>query len=171
MEKLTEPVGLAGITEEDLPADGAYHEGEVEGRECQRVNQDVRLGDRTQAFAARVSSIQPAADPDTQRYTVILEMEKPPDNLMAGMTGEMNIITGSHENALLVPTRALLVDQALVLKRGIVQRRTIKVGFRTLDFAEALSGVSAGDRVVVADQDRLRPGQPVRQQRVDVSKK
>jgi len=126
---------------------------------------------RTQAFAARVSSIQPAADPDTQRYTVILEMEKPPDNLMAGMTGEMNIITGTHENALLVPTRALLVDQALVVKRGIVQRRTIKVGFRTLDFAEALSGVSLGDRVVIADQDRLHSGQPVRQRRVDVSKK
>src|SRR5437660_3762582 len=126
---------------------------------------------RTQAFAALVSSIQPAADPDTQRYTVILEMEKPPDNLMAGMTGEMNIITGSHENALLVPTRALLVDQALVVKRGIVQPRTIKVGFRTLDFAEALSGVSDGDRVVIADQDRLRSRPPVRQRRVDVSKK
>jgi RND family efflux transporter MFP subunit len=126
---------------------------------------------RTPTFAARVSSIQPAADPDTQRYTVILEMEKPPDNLMAGMTGEMNIITGTHENALLVPTRALMVDQALVLKRGVVQRRTIKVGFRTLDFAEVLSGVSNGDRVVVADQDRLRPGQPVRQRRVDISKK
>ncbi len=126
---------------------------------------------RTQTFAALVSSIQPAADPDTQRYTVILEMEKPPDNLMAGMTGEMNIITGSHDDALLVPTRALLVDQALVVKRGIVQRRTIKVGFRTLDFAEALSGVSVGDRVVIADQDRLRSGQPVRQRRVDVSKK
>src|SRR5260370_23374871 len=39
---------------------------------------------RTQAFAARVSSIQPAAHPDAQRYTVILAMEKPPDNLMAG---------------------------------------------------------------------------------------
>src|SRR5213595_2680301 len=126
---------------------------------------------RTQTFEARVSSVQPAADPDTQRYTVILEMEKPPDNLMAGMTGEMNIITGSHENALLVPTRALLVDQALVVKRGVVQRRTIKVGFRTLDFVEALSGVSAGDRVVVADQDRLKPGQPVRQRRVENSKK
>lgn len=126
---------------------------------------------RTQTFAARVSSIQPAADPDTQRYTVILEMEKTPDNLMAGMTGEMNIITGTHENALLVPTRALLVDQALIVKRGIVQRRTIKVGFRTLDFAEALSGVSIGDHVVIADQDRLRSGQPVRQRRVDVSKK
>ena len=122
-------------------------------------------------FTAKVSSIQPVADPDTQRYTVILEMEKPPENLMAGMTGEMNIITGTHENALLVPTRALLVDQALIVKGGIVQRRTVKVGFRTLDYTEALSGVAVGDHVVVADQDRLTPGQPVRQRRVDRSKK
>src|SRR5437870_7154445 len=48
---------------------------------------------RTQEFAASVSSIQPAADPETQRYTIVLQLEKPPDNLMAGMTGEMNIIT------------------------------------------------------------------------------
>jgi multidrug efflux pump subunit AcrA (membrane-fusion protein) len=85
------------------------------------------------------------------------------------MTGEMNIITGTHENAVLVPTRAVLVDQALVIKRGIVQKRTIKVGFRTLDVSEALSGVSAGDRIVVSDQDRLRNGEPVRQRRVNFS--
>jgi RND family efflux transporter MFP subunit len=125
---------------------------------------------QTQHFDARVSSVQPAADPDTQRYTIALEIEKPPDNLMAGMSGEMNIITGSHENAVLVPTRALLVDQALVVKHGIVHRRTIKIGFHTLDFTEALSGVSIGDHVVIEDQDRLRPGQFVRQRRVDVAR-
>jgi RND family efflux transporter MFP subunit len=124
---------------------------------------------RNAIFPSRVASVQPAADPDTQRYTVILEMEKPPDNLMTGMTGEMNIITGTHENALLMPTRALLVDQVLVVKRGIVQKRTIRVGFRTLDASEALGGVSLGDRVVVSDQDKLRPGQPVRQHSVDFS--
>ncbi len=124
---------------------------------------------RTAILRAHVSSVQPAADPDTQRYTVILEMEKPPDNLMAGMTGEMNIITGMHENALLMPTRALLVDQAWIVKRGIVQKRTIKVGFRTLDLTEALGGISLGDHVVVSDQDKLRTGEPVRQHRVDFS--
>ena len=153
-----------------------YVRGEVNEEDVGEVKPDMKAkvqlyAYRTETFGARVSSVQPAADPDTQRYTVILEMEKPPDNLMAGMTGEMNIITGTHENALLVPTRALLVDQAWLVKRGIVQKRTIKVGFRTLDFAEALTGVSAGDRVVVADQDRLKPGEPVRQRRVDTSKK
>jgi HlyD family secretion protein len=117
---------------------------------------------RTRQFTAKVVSIQPAADPDTQRYAVVLELDNTPENLMAGMTGEMNIVTGTHKNVPLVPTRALLVDQALVVKHGMVQSRTVKIGFRTLDFAEALSGISEGDRVVVADQDKLRAGQPVR---------
>src|SRR5437667_1642025 len=118
---------------------------------------------RTRTFEAHVTSVQPAADPTTQRYTVVLEMEKPPDNLMVGMTGEMNIIAGVHENALLVPTRALLVDQALVVNGGIVQQRTVNVGFRTLDFSEALNGLAEGDRVIVADQDKFHSSQPVRQ--------
>lgn len=124
---------------------------------------------RTRKFTARVSAVLPAADPETQRYTIVLDLENPPENLMAGMTGEMNIITGRHENALLIPTRALLVDQALVIEHGIVQARTIQVGYRTLDFAEALSGVAEGDRVVLSDQDKLRPGQPARRRIVKKS--
>jgi len=117
---------------------------------------------RTRTFHAKVDAIQPAADVETQRYTIVLDLEDPPENLMAGMTGEMNIITGQHENALLIPTRALLVDQALVVKHGILQSRTVKIGYRTLDFSEALDGVSEGDRIVLSDQDKLRPGRPVR---------
>ena len=121
---------------------------------------------RTRTFLAHVTSIQPAADPVTQRYTIVLEMENPPDNLMAGMTGEMNVITGTHQNVLLVPTRALLVDQALIVKHGIVQARTVRVGFRTLDFAEAITGLAEGNHVVVSDQDKLHPGEPVRQRMI-----
>lgn len=124
---------------------------------------------RTRQFRAKVSAIQPAADVETQRYTIVLDLESPPENLMAGMTGEMNIITGTHENALLVPTRALLVDQALIVKSGIVQSRTVKVGYRTLDFSEVLSGLAEGDRVVLSDQDKLRPGRPVRQRLAKVA--
>lgn len=118
---------------------------------------------RTRTFRAKVSAIQPAADVETQRYTIVLDLQEPPENLMAGMTGEMNIITGTHENALLLPTRALVVDQALIVKHGILQSRTVKIGYRTLDFSEILDGVSEGDRAVLSDQDKLRPGRPVRQ--------
>ena len=125
---------------------------------------------RGRQFSAKVSAIVPAADPDTQRYTVMLDLENPPENLLAGMTGEMNIITGRHENALLVPTRALLVDQALIVSGGVVRSRTVKIGYRTLDFAEVLEGLAEGDRVIVADQDRFRPGQPTRHRLIDVPK-
>jgi RND family efflux transporter MFP subunit len=118
---------------------------------------------RTRRFSAKVSAVQPAADPDTQRYAVVLELENAPDNLLAGMSGEMNIITGRHENALLVPTRALIADQALVVSHGMVQSRTINVGYRTLEYSEALSGIAEGEHVVVSGQDRLRPGRFARQ--------
>jgi len=122
---------------------------------------------RTRTFSARVTSVQPAADPTTQRYTVVLEMENPPDNLMVGMTGEMNIITGTHQHALLVPTRALLVDQALVVRHGIVETRTVGVGFRTLDFTEVTSGLTEGSHVIVSDQDKFHPGEAIRQRMVN----
>jgi len=121
---------------------------------------------RTRTFTARVTSVQPAADPTTQRYTIVLEMENSPDNLMVGMTGEMNVITGVHENALLVPTRALLVDQALVVNSGIVHSRTVGVGFRTLDFTEVTSGLGEGSHVIVSDQDKFRAGEAVRQRMI-----
>src|SRR5439155_11538646 len=39
---------------------------------------------------------------------------------------------------------------------AIVRPRTVKVGFRTLDFAEAITGLTEGDHVVLSDQDKLR---------------
>ena len=118
---------------------------------------------RTREFSATVTSILPAADPETQRYTVVLELQNPPENLMAGMTGEMNVITGRHENALLIPTRALLVDQVLIVAHGMIEKRTVQVGYRTLELSEALSGLKEGTHVVISDQDQLRPGEFVRQ--------
>jgi RND family efflux transporter MFP subunit len=144
-----------------------YVRGEVDEEDVGEVKMGMEAivqvyAFRTRTFRAKVAAIQPAADIETQRYTIVLDLEDPPANLMAGMTGEMNIITGTHENALLVPTRALLVDQALVVKHGLLQSRTVKIGYRTLDFSEALDGLSEGDRVVLSDQDKLRPGRPVR---------
>ena len=149
-----------------------YVRGEVNEEDVGSVKPDmkavVRLyAYRNQQLAANVSSVQPAADPETQRYTVVLQLENPPDNLMAGMTGEMNIITGTHENALLVPTRAVLVDQVLVIKNQVVQKRTINTGYQTLEFTEVTKGLVEGNRVVVAEQDKLKPGRLVRQRKVD----
>ncbi len=148
-----------------------YVRGEVNEEDVGEVKMGMKAevqlyAYRTRQLSAKVSSIWPAADPDTQRYTIVLDLQNAPENLMAGMTGEMNIITGTHENVLLLPARALLVDQALIVKNNIIQKRTIRVGYRTLEYAEAISGVSEREHVVVSDQDKLRPGRLVRQRMV-----
>ena len=144
-----------------------YVRGEVDEEDVGEVKVEMEAvlqvyAFRTRQFGAKVSAIQPAADPETQRYTIVLDLENPPENLMAGMTGEMNIVTGRHENVLLLPSRALVVDQALIVKRGIVQTRTVKVGYRTLDFSEIVAGLSEGEKAVLSEQDKLRPGKLVR---------
>ena len=113
-------------------------------------------------FIATVAQVLPNPDPNSSRYTVTLNMDKPPDNLLIGLTGEMNIILGRKENALIVPARALLIDQVLVVKDGIIQPRTVEVGFKSLELAEIAKGLSEGDEVVVADQDAFRSGERVR---------
>jgi RND family efflux transporter MFP subunit len=122
-----------------------------------------------QEFLATLGSVLPTGDSATQRYTVILSFDDPPANLMSGMTGEMNIILGEKEGALLIPARALLPgvdaiqDRVLVVgKDGVVTLRAVEVGFRSLEKVEVRSALAEGDWVIVADQDLFKPGDRVR---------
>jgi HlyD family secretion protein len=113
-----------------------------------------------QEFSATVSQVLPQAE--NQQYTVTLTLEEPPETLRAGMTGEMNIVTGRRENAVLIPARALLSDRVLVVSGGVVKPRAVRVGFRNIERAEILEGLEEGEMVIVADQESLRPGARVR---------
>ena len=66
------------------------------------------------------------------------------------------------ENALVVPARAINIDQALIVDNGVVEQRTVKIGFKGLEFMEITDGVSEGDQVIVSDQDAFKPGERVR---------
>jgi RND family efflux transporter MFP subunit len=111
-------------------------------------------------FVAIVTQVVPTAN--DQRYTVNFTLDDPPDSLMSGMTGEVNVIIGKRENALIVPSRAVLVDRVFVVRDGVVKPRSVKVGYRSIERAEILDGLQEGEQVVVADQDLLRAGQRVR---------
>ena len=87
------------------------------------------------------------------------------------MTGEMNIIIARRENALVVPSRALMMDQAFIVEDGIIKMRSLKTGYRGLETVEIVNGLSEGDQVVVSDQDTFRPGQRVRPVTVNSVKK
>ncbi|MFH1067118.1 MAG: efflux RND transporter periplasmic adaptor subunit [bacterium] len=158
---------LFGIAKNDTYAHGQVSEEHV-GDLKPGMEAFVRLYAYSgREFLARISLVQPLSNPSTQRYTVILKLDNPPPNLMAGMTGEMNIILGRRDNALLIPARALRVDQVLIVKNGVVKAKKVEVGYRSLEKAEILQGVNEGEQVIVSDHDLYRPGQRVRVDVVD----
>ena len=112
-------------------------------------------------YAGRVEKILPAADPLTQRYMVHLSVEIDPKLLVPGITGEVNIVIDSREDAIIIPRRALLGRSVFLVKNGLVEIRTVEVGFTSLTSIEIVRGLEAGDAVIVEDLDRFRAGDKV----------
>ena len=144
-----------------------YVAGQVNEEDVGQLKPGMKAEVRLYAYGsttldATLAAVLPSPDPNSSRYTVTLALDHPPDNLMYGETGEMNIILGRKENALVVPARALQVDQVFIVDNGVVEQRTVKVGYKSLEFAEILDGLNGGEQVIVADQDTFRIGQRVR---------
>ncbi len=153
-----------------------YVEGQVNEEDVGEIKDGMRADVRLYSyslreFTAKVSTVLPSTDPNSQRYTVVLYLDNPPENLRAGMTGEMNIIIARRENAVVIPGRALMIDQAFIVEDGVIKMRTLKTGYRGLETVEILAGINEGDQVVVSDQDTFRPGQRVRPVTVNSVKK
>lgn len=113
-------------------------------------------------FPATVERILPSSDKETQRFTVLLTIANPPKPLFAGLTGEVNFAAGVHENAFLVPRRALFSNSIIVVKDGRVTVVPVQTGFLTLDQAEITQGVAEGDMVLTENLDLFRTGDRVR---------
>jgi RND family efflux transporter MFP subunit len=154
-----------GSTPFTVAAQSMYLNGEINEEDVGQITPKMKAAVRLYSFPdqdlmATVTQVLPTAN--NQRYTITLTLDKAPPNLMSGMTGEMNIIAGKRENALIIPSRALLGDRVLVVKDNVVKPRAVKDGFHNLEHAEILDGLTEGEQVVVADQDLFRPGQRVR---------
>jgi RND family efflux transporter MFP subunit len=154
-----------GSTPFTVATKSMYLNGEINEEDVGQVTPKMKAAVRLYSYPdqdlmATVSQILPTAN--NQRYTITLTLDKAPPNLMSGMTGEMNIIAGKRENALIIPSRALLGDRVFVVKDNVVKPRAVKVGFHNLEHAEIIDGLKEGEQVVVADQDLFRPGQRVR---------
>lgn len=113
-------------------------------------------------FPARVLQVLPAADPQTQRYSVLLEVEMASELMVPGITGEVSIVLGERAEALVIPRRALQGREVFVVREGRVEARTVDRGFISLNQVEVLGGLDEGDQVVVEKLDRLRDGDRVR---------
>lgn len=117
----------------------------------------------SEEFDAKVTKILPAADENTQRYTVYLEVAIEPQRLIPYSTGEVMITVGTRENRPKIPRRALFNDNFVyVVKGSRIERRQLKLGYVALNEAEVIEGVKPGERLVVEEIDQFRDGQRVR---------
>lgn len=154
----------------------------------ERFLDQLRVGQRAavvadafsaQPLAARIVSIAPAVDAQRGAIEVKLALDAPaPDFLREDMTLSVEAVTGERENALVLPLTAVQVaarsadpamldpaatatrGQVLVVEDGRARARTVTLGLRSLAGVEVLSGLSAGEQVLIApaaEGQRLRP--------------
>jgi len=121
-----------------------------------RLGQAVRVtleGDSV-VHIGRVARISPAIEEASRTLSIEAEVANPSGQLRPGAFANAEVVTDSVGTALLVPASAVVsfagVDKVFVVADGKAAERRITVGRREADRVEILTGVTAGDRVVVS---------------------
>jgi HlyD family secretion protein len=90
---------------------------------------------------------------DVKNYETIVELHTIPDGLRPGMTAQVEILTSSRPDALVVPPYALTMDEGrevcyVLTPQATIERREVEVGEVTPAHLEILSGLAEGEAVV-----------------------
>jgi membrane fusion protein (multidrug efflux system) len=119
------------------------------------------------SFPGRVRRIFPAADSVSRLVPVEIAVTgSNAAQLRPGYTVRATIRLDTRENALVVPTRAVLgatgARSVFIVKGGLAERRAVRVGADVDGRVEVYSGLALGDTIIVAGNSIVREGGPVR---------
>lgn len=100
---------------------------------------------------------------NTGTFRIQAEFPNPKGMLTAGMFGRVRFSPQKGGKGLIIPEEALMVDQAgeyvyVVSPDGTVSRRNIKIAYRGKDFLVVQKGLKAGEIVIDAGVQHVRPG-------------
>jgi RND family efflux transporter MFP subunit len=139
-----------------------------------RVGRPVALtvSGTADTILGRVSRINPTADPATRQVRIYVDIPNTGNRLVGGLYVAGRVILDEKKDAVAVPRAALRyegTDRAAVVyvvASGRVARRAVTVGIEDSDrgMFEILTGVSAGESVIVGPVDGIADGM-----RVDVA--
>lgn len=115
---------------------------------------------------ATVMAVDPQIDPRTRTLAVRARLQDTGGALQSGMFARAVLVTSKRDDALLVPEEALIPqgDRAAVLLingEGKLERKAVQSGVRQGTLVEVREGLSAGQKIVISGQNKLRPGQAV----------
>jgi macrolide-specific efflux system membrane fusion protein len=118
-------------------------------------------------FEGRVTAIRPTAEvrDNVVNYVTLIRIDPGSERVLRPeMTATIDILLEGREQAVAIPNAALRRDAAgpwvLVPAGAGVERRDIEVGFRGSDFTEVMSGLDAGERVVLGLTPACETGTP-----------
>jgi len=116
-------------------------------------------------FRAEVDFIDPVVE--NAKRTILVKARAPnPDRVLKpGMFIEARLATATRANAIVVPEDAVqplrTANVVWAVANGKASRRVVQLGARSQGVVEVLSGVQAGEPVVVGGLERMAEGMPV----------
>jgi RND family efflux transporter MFP subunit len=133
-----------------------------------RVGQPMKvsldsLGGKT--IEGRVSRMSLALDDATKSMLVEADLPNAGGELLPGMYATVRVGVERHENALLVPASALVMEKAngfvFVAEGGKAKKTAVKVGFNDGANAEIVSGLNGDEAVILVGKLTLADGAAV----------
>ena len=130
-----------------------------------RKGQDALL--RVGAFPGRdfrgtVQVVNLTADPQNKKFGVEVVFENPDAALRPGTFGDVVFEVQSHENALVVPQKAVLENSyVFVVENGKAVKKAVTLGLQNTTMVEILDGLVEGAPVVVDGNYGLEEGAAV----------
>jgi membrane fusion protein (multidrug efflux system) len=125
----------------------------------------------TQAFRAKVYAVDSKLDTRTRSIALRAYYENEKELLFPGMFASVMLITSQSENAIQIPTEAVVPEMngksVWIVRNGKAVSTPITTGVRSDVMIEVLSGIAIGDTVITTGLMQLTPGIPVQVQQVN----
>lgn len=139
-------------------------------KELSKVHNNQKASLQLTAFRDQVSHgfverISPVIDAKTGTFKVTLRVPNPNNTLKAGMFAQVKLNYDTHNNAILLPRKALLsIDDSVnvfVVNEGIATKLAVSVGYEEGEYVEIISGLNGDEQVVITGHQNLRNKAPV----------
>lgn len=121
-------------------------------------------------FAAKVTRFSYALDEATRTMLAEIDLPNPESELRPGMYATVKIGVEKHENALLVPSEAIVMEKTNAFVFKLVNPRTgdqqakkvaVTLGFNDGVNAEVLTGITGGETIILPGKVTLADGMTV----------
>lgn len=117
-------------------------------------------------YTARIESLGTKADPDTGNFSVKLAIQNTQRLLRPGMTARVSLEGRQHQDAILIPDNALVDRNRRRVAYKVVAGKAVQVepvvALSTIDLVHVLSGLQAGDQLIVEGLASVVDGTPVK---------